>query len=457
MTNANQKLVEDVGFIFSECASIQGLLRENFRSVSSDDVFFGIPKPSGGVQMPCGRAAAGRLCGLAEEAGRRSGLLRRVELDTIEQSLAELLVERFLRERRPVDQRQVQRALSAAGKAAKAKLVDTRYLIPCHLTLTRDPESLSLGPVTFHNRSSFRRLILPGARSYRSEGTEADRAVGRKLLWSALQYYRSFNWVAEVEIKRCDSATAANLAEQAITSALDCLQLLLGAQWTDRMRVGGPAVPADRRAQLAILSASDALLVSLSRRGAGQVNFTDGWSVHLEEPKRCLLLELCGIALEVAVDPDLERPLSRRFLEAARWFGEAVRDERPSTSVVKYVTALERMVMTDEREDITSLLSERVAVFCINMADGSDRQGWYEKARDTYRLRSQLVHGSMSPTATDAGAGARQAAGLAETTLLRCLSALGPSGLRLDSLASRDLAAWFAGLAKRADALSSQD
>jgi hypothetical protein len=190
--------------------------------------------------------------------------------------------------------------------------------------------------------------------------------------------------------------------------------------------------------------------VSISRRGAGQVNFADGWSVQLEESNRRTLLELCGNALEAAVDPDLERPISQRFLEAARWFGEGARDDRASTSAVKYVTALERMVMTDERRDITSTLSERVAA--LSASDPEDRATWQAKAREAYEFRSRLVHGSMSPTASAASRGAALGAELAEVTLLRFLSAAGATGLRQDDISTARLTAWFDALTAAAPA-----
>lgn len=51
--------------------------------------------------------------------------------------------------------------------------------------------------------------------------------------------------------------------------------------------------------------------------------------------------KLFSVALEAAVNPTLERTLSRRFLDAAQRFGEASRDESPATRTFKYVTALD--------------------------------------------------------------------------------------------------------------------
>jgi hypothetical protein len=44
----------------------------------------------------------------------------------------------------------------------------------------------------------------------------------------------------------------------------------------------------------------------------------DGWSEGLSSPEQINLLNLFGVALELAVDPALSRPLSQRFLDAAQ-------------------------------------------------------------------------------------------------------------------------------------------
>lgn len=73
------------------------------------------------------------------------------------------------------------------------------------------------------------------------------------------------------------------------------------------MRIGGPALTFDRRAKLKI-SATGSLDYSLSSQGSSQVNFPNAWSERLEDPDMARVLELCGVALEAAVDPDLDRP-----------------------------------------------------------------------------------------------------------------------------------------------------
>lgn len=456
MVTKMHQLLEDVEFIFAECIRIQNLLKGGFDRIPKDDFFFSIPHPASG-EILCGRAAARKLGGLAKEAGRRAGLLRRVELQTLIAPTAELIVQRFVRERRSLDIQQVDRALSAAAKMARQSCADIKHLVPCHLMLAKDPEELRIGPVVFRNRAAFRRLLLEKIRAYPYEDEKGNRDFVRSLVADSLRYYRTFNWVAEVDVKGCDKKTSTVIAGRAVTSALDCLHLILGARWTDRMRVGGPSIHRDIRANLSISASGDLNFeVSHSLAGLGQLNFEDGWSELLTTPYIKRSLELCGVALEAAVDPDLERPLSRRFLDAAQWFGEASRDDSASTRVVKYVTALERMVMTGE-EAITSHISERVAALCLQMAMTADRETWRKKATTAYDLRSKLVHGSISPRAPKVERGVSLCAELGEATLLSAINAFGEKGLRDDAVSSKRLGRWFGELIGSADQVTLEE
>jgi hypothetical protein len=308
--------------------------------------------------------------------------------------------------------------------------------------LSKDPDEIVIGPVTFRNRASFRKLLAAKVRSYPLGKDPKGRKFDRRHLQEALRYYRAFQWVAEVKVENCDSEISQRLAERSVTSALDCLHVLLGAEWTDRMRIGGPAVVRDRRASLTIAS-DDQLYVSTSYRGAGQVSFSDGWSARLSDDDFQHYLGLFGIVLEATVNPDLERPISRRFLDAAQWFGEASRDESFSTATVKYATAIERILMTQEKDDIAKTVSERVAMMCCDLNVKDSRDEWRRKTLLAYDIRSKLVHGAVSPLAQEARLGARLGAELAEATLLSTLSALGKGFLRQETVSTKALARWF--------------
>lgn len=440
MANKKAGFVEDVKFIFDECMRISKLdFRERERGL--DNLWAHLPHPSGEGIMPCGKVAWDRVRGLAEEAGRRSRLTKRVAFQTLLRPTQDLLVERFITDGRPLSITEVDRLLSMVAARARKECKSTTHFVPCHLMHTKDPEEIQLGPVTFRNRRRFRQLLRPKIQTYPYKNRVDSDRFHRRLLAAAFHYYQNFNWIAEVTIDDCDDERSKQVATQAVTSALDCIHLLLGAYTTDRMRVRGPAITSDQRGHLTVNS-DGILSASVSRRPVGQVGFHDGWSRGLKHEPYLSAAGLCAVALEAAVDPDRSRPLSARFLDAAHWFGEAARDDRASSKLVKYVTALERAVMTEEKNDISSHVARRVAALCFDPTAKGDMADWYRKAKEIYALRSKLVHGVISPLDPRVGAGLAIGAELGRATLLCALDAYSHE-LRNEAVTTRRLGAWF--------------
>lgn len=450
MTNRKQQLIDDVGFIFTECARLNEALRApgGLKSLPKSDWMFELPHPSGKGKMICGRAAAQRLEELARNAIHRRGLSRQVDVLAVRRELGDILVRKFVKEKREIEISQVERALAEAGRVAARSCSTITHFLPCHLMIAQQPGSFEIGPVRFHSKANFRSLL---ARQLRSErGREVRR--NRRIIFDVVRYFKTFGWVAEVAIHQCDAKTSSPLAEQAVTAALNCLHLLFGAGHTRRMVVGGPAIDFDKRGGFS-LSDGDSLTISaVYGGGPGEIAYEDDWFSIFDRSDFKEGLKLCGIALEAAADPRLTRPLSSRFLDAALWFGEAVREKSPAAKVVKYVTAIERMLMTDEKDDITTLVSERLAALCCRSA--GNREQLRDEARRLYSLRSKLVHGSLSPNAEAVHEGVKLGAELTQNALLAALMALGELGLRDEAATTRQLGAWYDMIITRVDCLT---
>ncbi|PAV68051.1 hypothetical protein WR25_02503 [Diploscapter pachys] len=449
MRYSKEKLVEDAKFVVSECIRFQELVNlGSFKTIERIDHMASLPHPKGYGEMICGAAAAKIITRFAQEAAERGGLSKRVTLDNVRKKLAELFVLRFFKEKRDIDTKQIDRLFNSTVKASKTFVESITHLIPCHLMNSKEPESFTLGPVKFHNRLSITRKILSNRTTNTcSKDTDQGRHE-RYLLVKAIRYYRNFRWVAEVTISECDRPTSGRVAEEAVTSALNCLHLLLGVANSSRMQLGGLDVKGDSRAKLSI-GKNGVLDPSLSFAYMGEVTYRDGWSEMLSTPRTLYWKNIFDVALEVTTDPDCDRPISRRFIDAAQWFGEAARDTSQATKIVKYVTSLERMLMTEERDDISSLVSQRVAALCFSPE--VRREKWLNRTRAAYDLRSRLVHGSISPAALDLDEGAFNAGQVAEMALTRAIEAFGVEGLRHGRLKSDQLAKWFGAYMKWAD------
>lgn len=454
MPPKHQIFIDDVKFIFAEADMLHAL---GLKNVPFEERMIDIPHPQRG-HMLIGKEGSKRLWKLADELGKRSGILSRIESHALCKVMGAVLVEQLHPHIDTLDQSKFDKAMNEGIRRLKSACVDRVHYIPCHLMWAKDPSTLPIGPVTFHNRASFRRLLLSKKALQPSYELPAQRQHSRKLLADTFRFYRKFQWVAEVGLKGFDEKTSEKIAERAVTSALDCLHIFLTPKYTARMQVGGPATHWEQRASLCVDEKGE-LWASTSGSAVGQVNFGDGWSKFLEGDEARHFFELFSTAVETVIDPDLKRPLCRRFLDAAQWFGEAVRDKRASTSVVKYVMAVERMLMTDAdkvksdsgEESITSNIANRVAALCFDPNIPGDRDNWRKKIVDAYDLRSKLVHGSMSPLDQKSDKNRWSVGETAQFALLRAIEAFDVQGLKRDDMKGEELRDWFGKVVKWAD------
>ena len=373
---------------------------------------------------------------LAQIASKRAKIDRQVDVLTVREPLGQSLIRRFILEGREISLQPIDRALSeAARKAASARSTITHF-VPCHLMTALEPACFNLGPVTFIRKSEFRRLLAQHLWS-----TRAEQRKNRKPIGDGISYYKTFGWVAQVTIVDCDKPTSKLMAERTVTAALNCIHLVFGTSHNRKMVVGGPALQHDRRGGFTIEGGN--LHVEAQYGWPGAVGVEDDWIKYLNDDEGRHIVELCGIALEAAVDPTKERPLSDRFLDAAHWYGEAVREMSAPAKVIKYVTALERMFMTDEKDNIADTVAERVATFCFDPSVTGDFERTKDCAKKAYDLRSRLAHGSMSPSDPTVWDGVRLGAELGQQALLAGLDAFEAEGLREEAIGRKRVAEWF--------------
>jgi hypothetical protein len=441
---SSKALVEDVNFILSECARMSDLVAQgDLKNFDRRDSMSCIPHPGGMGSMICGWRASQKLTLLAEAAAKRGGISGLVSSVVIRKELDSLFVDWFFKQKRTVDIKQVDRLLSSVTKACRRHFTSQTHFLPCHLTYTKLPAIIAVGPVIFHNRRSATSVLLkrrPPTAEARDLPPHARRLTAR-----ALKYCRNFRWLAEVRVVPCDTETFKLLAEEAATRALDALHILIGPQHTSRMQIGGLDVGHDRRATLSTTEDGN-LQPSLSVAYLGAVGFDDSWSAFLEDAYGAAFLQMLGTALESVVDPTLTRPLSRRFLDAAQWFGEASRDTHPATKIVKFMTAIERILIPVQVENIAERLSSRIAALCLcpnENVDDTSFSEWRKRAKAAYDLRSRLVHGSISPNDLEVENGVDGIAEITQLTLLQIAFAMGLDAFRANKINESAIHNWL--------------
>jgi hypothetical protein len=447
---SKDQLVADVAFIFEECARLNTMVNERrFAEIPREDAFCDLPHPTHNWpngKMLCSRAGYSKLEAVARLALEQATLHRRVSIARVRKVMAEILVRKFVREQRPIEIKHIDRAMAETARRAAATTSNLTHYVPCHLMLSQQPSIFQIGPVRFLNRATFRSTLA----NLIVENRAIDRRMNRRVIFDAVRYFKTFGWVAEVTVIGCDKGVSETTATKTVFAALNCLHVLFGARHSKKMTVGGPGIGYDKRGGF-YTDAAGELTYQASYGGPGEVGFNDDWLNLFEDEEAQAAIRGLGIVLEAAANPALQRPLSDRFLDAAQWYGEAVRETTQGAKAVKYVTALERMVMTDEKDDISGMVSSRVAALCLEEPTQENREKWRDDTKRAYGIRSKLVHGSLSPTSDLVYEGVGLGADIGRSTLLSALSLIGADGLRAEGVSNKQLSRWYNGMIAHAD------
>lgn len=324
------------------------------------------------------------------------------------------LAGRFVHQHREPNQMQTARLLAAALRRASTDIEDRTHFVPCRLFDGAGPVGLTVGPVVFKPTTIFRKG--------HAEAVAADAELAALLEHD----YAPWEWTAEVTVRGCDRIVSRERALSAVDGALDMLRLCAAPDGARNLaRSGAPDLP---RAVPAGLWADAQGRLHSSRPEAGPG--PDGNAIlrqlHTNEDRDWL--DRAGGTLSPLTDPSLDWPLSVRFREAASWFGKGVSETSDAARILDFVTAIERAVVTGDHPEIWRAVTRRAAVLAA-AAEGGDPGDWLQRAGDIYDIRSQIVHGALSPFAPEAAAMAPRVAALARATLHGALDFFAKLGL----------------------------
>ncbi|TCV85811.1 hypothetical protein EDC63_10819 [Sulfurirhabdus autotrophica] len=381
------------------------------------DAFCTIPHPDGKGQLQCGSLAwekFGKLAGRVFEF--EPTLAQRVSEGRVMKEVIDAFVQRVLREHQEIDQITAEQILvDAAGMSSQA-LQTTEHYLPCVLFLHGKPDEFSIGPVTFVRRKKFfqnkkqvhRRSveaeiaahiehvdkhIEQGFSRERAATVEQSRHLVRGLHARAIKTYRGYPWIAKVQIINCDHEVSEKLAAKAIETALNVIRILLGAERTRRLRLAWSRGDALRTAGM-WADAQDMIHVQTGLSSIGPVGF-ENWYEGLTQGSGHEL-QILGSALAPLVDPREITHLHERFVDAINWFGDAATDTESTASVVKYVSAIERLFFGKFDRGHKTEFASRIKIVC-NLFGYEDGGQAYEDALQVYNARSALLHGDLSP------------------------------------------------------------
>jgi hypothetical protein len=429
--------------IIDDLAAFQELCAEDpERALEVSDSWLQFPHPSGRGHMLVGPGVRPKLINLTERALSDSALQDRVDFDEAFRTLMKEFARRFVTEANVVDEPSVSSLLRFVASEMSARLADWEIYIPVRFAFQTDDVRIRLGDVELLPRPSLKRELRNDIRSYLAEAGVEDRPWRKLEVKYALEYYASYKWAAKVRLFGCDQPTALKSGKEVLLSAIDCLHVVFGRSLSSRLRIGDLKISFDQRAT-AYRKLDGHIQLSSSRGTLDVLGLPDDWATWLDQPEIEALLELSGIALETRSRFEDSRSLALRYLDCARWFGEAVRDAAPFSKIVKYVTAIERGVVAGTSRSVKRTVATRVSNLLYSTLDGVGWQDTYDDVLAIYALRSDLVHGSVSPFSDSVGAGLRRCGELAENTLRVLLLRLSNEGLLARDVSEAEYADWF--------------
>jgi len=381
-----------------------------------NEAFCRILRPDGRGYLQCGVLAWDKLGALADlTLDLDRGLGQRVGRQRAKDAVTDIFAKLVLQEAREVNQETAVLLLQDSLAALRQSLAVTEHYLPCVLFPNGAPDEFSVGPVTFTRRGKFfkdRKQVLRRsveaetaahiehvnavlAQGFPREHAYSEvesRQLVRELQARAIKIYRGYPWIASVKVTDCDKDTSQERATRAVEMALHVIRVLLGSEPTRKLRLAWSRSDALRTAHLHA-DAHGVIQASLGMQAFGPVGMTN-W--HEALMRGASELAVLGSALTSIVDPVEIHHLHQRMIDAINWFGDAATDPNAPSSIVKYVSAIERLFFGKFESGRTKIFANRVkGVLGAFGCDEDNRV--YEHAFAVYSTRSALVHGAHSP------------------------------------------------------------
>lgn len=387
------------------------------------EAFHTIPRPDGGMVI-IGRQATERFASLAARfLASHPDKKARVDRTAFQEALRNEFSLRFIKQGKPVDQSNTDLMLNAAYDTAARKFDALQHFIPCTLFFTADAVTFDLGPIKFLSAKEFFSRHTVAFEKLRGEiaerhqervrdavakgfspahaSTAADSvAWGNHLVDGLLESFQEYNWFAVVAVPACDPKVSYERALFLVKGALNVIKLLLGAQYTHRLRTAEDQGLAGKTAKLHFGSDGE---WGIALSGNPKDNTVgDNWLDYLRN-QTGHHLPLAARALELSASLDQPPPLCTRYVDALYWFGDAIAERSPAAKIVKFVSAIERVVGTGEEKSepgrkrgVTEIVTVRSAIL-HSIACQHPFAKSKQEIDAIYAHRSNVVHGSISP------------------------------------------------------------
>jgi hypothetical protein len=264
-------------------------------------------------------------------------------------------------------------------RVAQAEHRELTHYIPCFLVAQRTPERFSIGPVSFMVQEAFMRDNESALHAALAPGPTSDLHFG--FLESFL---KTFGWVASVRVPACDEAVSRVLARRVVQRVLDLVKLFVGAQRASNVRQGyDESIPG---ATSTLVSPEPGKFLISHSRKLREAVVPEDWYCQATDVKEWGIAEDIISAAWRNWD-EVSEPF-RRFLDALSWHGEAVVERDAQARILKFWTAIERVVSVKSGDPVT----RRAAILSVRDVREFDKR--FLECQRLYANRSDIVHGT---------------------------------------------------------------
>lgn len=294
--------------------------------------------------------------------------------------------------------------------------------IPCHVAHgCTESESLQIGKLRLLNRLYFEQMTV-------GLGVDEEEEVQRKMWADVLERYKCFFWFMEVPLTGVYNLhLAQEIASVLAQHVINLMHLVISSSHSDRMMVGYD-IPAELHNHVLYRKNSGDFSYVYSGGAKGNVGLPKKFTEIFESERPKELLKVLGYCLDLELDLKKEYPMVRRLLEATYWYGDAIRETNRSVKIVKFASALERLLIFRETGGYTQIIPKRAASLMKNVwaMPGDEIERYMSIIKKGYDYRSKILHGSISPISPEINFSVYHFEDVCSLTLEAFIDNLGP-------------------------------
>lgn len=261
--------------------------------------------------------------------------------------------------------------------------------------------------------------------------------------------YEQFLWHIVVPVRGVyTDSLAEQIAIETANLILNMFHMRFSLGHSDRMAVGFDLPTDSMSAVIRVLDNDKITFNQRFKMGLGNVGLPDDF-LSLFKGDYQDMCSTIGKVASLMLDVREKYPFNERLVDALYWFGDAVREKNSAVSTVKFITSLERLLTFDEHGSLKERICNRAIAIIRHWGfkeDSSLPQLKKSLAR-VYKLRSDILHGSVSPTDSELGGQMEQIEDITNCVLHGYAHALHE---HLNSKGPEsELKKWFIGLVKQ--------